>query len=85
MNFNDLSKRIADKFSLKQSDARVMLRFILDEIASEVRNSSRVYFRGFGSFTKELKPSRRYRDPVSGEMKQSSEDLRVRFRAFFRI
>ena len=85
MNFNDLSNRIAAKFSMKQSDARVLLKFILDEISTEVANCSRVYFRGFGSFIKELKPQRRYRDPLTGEMKQSAEDLRVRFRSFFKI
>jgi nucleoid DNA-binding protein len=85
MNFNELARRLAAEFSMTQADARKILKFILDQIAMEVSNCTRVYFRGFGSFMKELKPARRYRDPVSGQMKQSPEDLRVRFRSFFNI
>lgn len=85
MNFNDLSRRIAEEFGLNQDKARQILKFIFDQIALEVSNCSRVYFRGFGSFHKELKPARKYRDPATGVMKQSPEDLRVRFRAFFRF
>ncbi|MBN1550091.1 HU family DNA-binding protein [bacterium] len=83
MNFSELARRLAAEFSLSQADARKMLRFMFNEIAKEVDACNRVYFRGFGSFMKELKPARKYRDPVTGEMKVSPEDLRVRFRAFF--
>lgn len=85
MNFNELSRRMALEFPMTQTEAREILRFILTEVASEVSACSRVYFRGFGSFMKELKPARRYRDPISSEMKTSPEDLRVRFRAFFNV
>ena len=84
MNFNEMTKRMAREFGLSQREAKRILRFILDEIAHEVNEYRRVYFRGFGSFVKELKPARRYRDPLTGEMKVSPEDLRVRFRAFFK-
>ena len=85
MNFNELTRRMALEFPMTQAEARKILRFILDEIAKEVSNCTRVYFRGFGSFMKELKPARRYRDPVTGQMKTSPEDLRVRFRTFFNV
>jgi nucleoid DNA-binding protein len=85
MNFNDLVQRLSSEFSMSQEQSRKMLRYMLDQVANEVSECNRVYFRGFGSFTKELKPARKYRDPVSGKMKESPEDLRVRFRAFFKI
>ncbi len=84
MNFQDLSRRIAEEFGLNVEQARQILKFIFNQIAQEVANCGRVYFRRFGSFHKELKPARKYRDPVTGEMRQSPEDLRVRFRAFFK-
>ena len=85
MNFNDLIQRIAAEFDMPQEKARQILGFCLDQIAQEVSECNRVYFRGFGSFVKELKPARKYRDPLTGKMKESPEDLRVRFRAFFDI
>ncbi len=85
MNFNELSRRLAQEFGMTQDVSRKVLKFALDEIAKEVSDCKRVYFRGFGSFAKELKPARKYRDPISGEMKLSPEDLRVRFRAFFKF
>jgi nucleoid DNA-binding protein len=85
MNFNELSQRTAKEFGFTQSMARKILKFVFDQIVKEICDCNRVYFRGFGSFIKELKPSRRYRDPVSREMKTSPEDLRVRYRAFFKF
>ncbi|MBN1355549.1 HU family DNA-binding protein [bacterium] len=85
MNFNELAHRISLNFPLNQRDSKGVLRFILEEIEKEVKQCKRVYFRGFGSFVKELKPARKYRDPISGKIKRSPEDLRVRFRSFIRF
>lgn len=85
MNFSELSRRVADEFSLSQDSAKNIVNYILNQITGEIRECNRVYFRGFGSFIKELKPARKYRDPVSGKIKVSPEDLRVRFRSFFKI
>ena len=85
MNFNELSRRLASEFNLTQEMSRKILKYLLDEMIKEIKDCKRVYFRGFGSFTKELKPARKYRDPISGVMKVSPEDLRVRFRSFFKI
>jgi nucleoid DNA-binding protein len=83
MNFNELAQRMAKEFGMTQEYSRRVLKFALDQVAKEVSDCNRVYFRGFGSLVKELKPARKYRDPISGQMKESPEDLRIRFRAFF--
>ena len=85
MNFNELARRISLKFPLTQLESKTILKFIIDEIATEVKNCNRVYFRGFGSFVKDLKPARRYRDPLTGKIKLSPEDLKMRFRSFIRF
>ena len=85
MNFSELTRRVSAEFAIPQDHAKSIVNYILEQIISEIRECRRVYFRGFGSFVKELKPARKYRDPVSGVIKTSPEDLRVRFRSFFNI
>ncbi len=85
MNFSELSRRVASEFGIPHDRAKDIVIYILKQVISEIRGCNRVYFRGFGSFIKELKPARKYRDPVSGVIKTSPEDLRVRFRSFFKI
>jgi nucleoid DNA-binding protein len=85
MNFNEMARRLSLRFSLTHTEAKEILNYMLGEIVKEVKNCNRVYFRGFGSFKKELKPARRYRDPLTKKIKQSPEDLRLRFRSFIRF
>ena len=68
MNQGQLARSIAKKFFLSQAESGRIIKFILSKIKDDLRNSRRVYFRGFGSFTKKRYPGKRVRHPKTGKM-----------------
>lgn len=68
MNKEDLSIALAVKFFINQVEAEKILNFILDDITRALQKNNRVYFRDFGSFTREKREARRVRHPKTGKM-----------------
>lgn len=65
---SDLITRIAARFpKLQFKDADESVKTIIDGISSTLANNGRVEVRGFGSFQLNLRPSRKGRNPKSGE------------------
>ncbi len=68
MNQGQLARAIAKKFHLTRAESRRIIKFILSEIKEDLKKGRRVYFRGFGSFTKKRYPGKRVRHPKTGKM-----------------
>lgn len=50
-------------------------------IVSEVMTKGRLQIKGFGSFYMKDQPSRKYRDPKTGELKETGDCRVLRFKA----
>ena len=68
MNQGELIFAIAKKFFLTQTEAGEIIKFILSRITEDLKKGERVYFRGFGSFDKEKRESKKVRHPITGKI-----------------
>jgi len=68
MNKQDLSIALAVKFFITQVEADKLINFMFDGISKSLSMNKRVYFRGFGSFTRERRKVRRVRHPKTKKM-----------------
>ncbi|MCD6422847.1 MAG: HU family DNA-binding protein [Elusimicrobia bacterium] len=68
MNKQDLSIDVAVKFFLTQVESEKIIDFILEDITKFLIKNKRVYFRGFGTFTRKRKKARRIRHPGTGKI-----------------
>lgn len=79
MNQKELTLAIAKRFFLTQVESREIIEFILAQITEDLKKGKRVYFRGFGSFTKEKRASKKVRHPETGEIITIPERITVDF------
>lgn len=63
VNKEDLSIALAVKFFITQVEAKKIIDFTLDKITADLKKGDRVYFRNFGTFTREKRKARRVRHP----------------------
>ena len=68
MNQGELILSIAKRFFLTQVESREIIKFILAEITKDLKKGERISLRGFGSFTKEKRSSRKVRHPKTGKI-----------------
>lgn len=68
MTRSDLIDKIAARFpTLTHADVEAAVHLVLDELAATLANGDRIEIRGFGSFALNHRPSRRGRNPKTGE------------------
>ena len=79
MNQGELTLSIAKRFFITQVESREIIKFILSQITEDLKKGERVYFRGFGSFTKEKRSSRKVRHPKTGKIITIPERTTVDF------
>jgi len=79
MNEGQLIRAIAKRFFLTQAETREIIKFILSRITEDLKKGERAYFRGFGSFTKEKRSSKRVRHPKTGKIITIPERTTVDF------
>lgn len=79
MNQRELTTAIAKRFFLTQVESKEIIKFILSKITEGLKKGKRVYFRGFGSFTKEKRSSRKVRHPKTGKIITIPEQITVKF------
>jgi len=63
VNKQDLAIDMAVKFFIPQVEAEKIVNFMLEDISKSLVMKKRVYFREFGSFTREIRKARRVRNP----------------------
>jgi len=79
MNQSELTKTISKRFFLTQTEAGEIIKFILSEITGDLKKGERISLRGFGSFTKEKRSSRKVRHPKTGKIITIPERITVDF------
>ena len=79
MNQGELTLAISKRFFLTQVEAGEIIKFILAEIARDLKKGERISLRGFGSFIKEKRSSRKVRHPKTGKIITIPERIIVDF------
>ncbi len=79
MNQGELTLAISKRFFLTEVESREILKFIFAEIAVDLKKGERISFRGFGSFTKEKRSSKKVRHPKTGKIITIPERTTVEF------
>ena len=68
MNQGELTLAISKRFFLTQVESQEIIKFILAEIMGDLKKGERISLRGFGSFNKEKRSSRKVRHPKTGKI-----------------
>ena len=68
MNQRELTLAISKRFFLTQVESKEIIKFILSKITEDLKKGQRVYFRGFGSFVKEMRSPKKVRHPKTGKI-----------------
>ena len=79
MNQGDLTLTVSKRFFLTQTEAGEIIKFILAEITGDLKKGERISLRGFGSFIKEKRSSRKVRHPETGKIITIPERITVDF------
>jgi len=79
MNQGELTLAISKRFFLTQAETGEIIKFILAEITGDLKKGKRISLRGFGSFTKEKRSSRKVRHPKTGKIITIPERVTVDF------
>ena len=79
MNQGELTLAISKRFFLTQVESGEIIKFIFSRITEDLKKGERVYFRGFGSFDKEKRKSKKARHPETGKIITIPERTTVDF------
>ncbi len=79
MNQGELTLAIAKRFFLTQVESQEIIKFILAEITEDLKKGERISLRGFGSFNKEKRSSRKVRHPKTGKIITIPERITIDF------
>ena len=79
MNQGELTLAISKRFLLTQTEAGEIIKFILAEMTEDLKKGERISLRGFGSFNKEKRSSRKVRHPKTGKIITIPERITVDF------
>ena len=79
MNQGELALAISKRFFLTQTEAGEIIKFILAEMTEDLKKGERISLRGFGSFNKEKRSSRKVRHPKTGKIITIPERITVDF------
>ncbi|MBU1121634.1 MAG: HU family DNA-binding protein [Candidatus Omnitrophica bacterium] len=79
MNQGDLTLALSKRFFLTQVESGEIIKYILSRVTEDLKKGRRVYFRGFGSFDKEKRKSKKVRHPETGKIITIPEKITVDF------
>jgi len=79
MNQKELTISISKRFFLTQAESQEIIKFILTEITEDLKKGERISLRGFGSFNKAKRSSRKVRHPETGKIITIPERITVDF------
>ena len=79
MNQRELTEAISKRFFLTKTESREIAKFIIDKITDDLKRNKRFYLRGFGSFAKEKRASKKVRHPKTGRIITIPEYITVDF------
>jgi len=79
MNEGQLICAISKKFFLTKTETKEIIEFALEKVTGDLKQGKRFYLRGFGSFTKENRSSKKVRHPKTGQIITIPERITVDF------
>ena len=79
MSFRTYAGSIANKFNLTRAESKRIIQHLIEQIAQDIIEGDRVYFRGFGSFKKVKRPAKKYRDMNTGKIESAPARMDVDF------
>ena len=79
MNQGELTLAISKRFFLTQVESGEIIKFILSRITEDLKKGDRISLRGFGSFIKEKRSSRKVRHPKTRKIITIPERVIVDF------
>ena len=79
MNQGELALTIAKRFFLTQAESQEIIKFIQAVITGDLKKGERISLRGFGSFNKEKRSSRKVRHPKTGKIITIPERITIDF------
>lgn len=68
MNEKTLSTAIAKQFFLTKVESKEIIQLILTQSFESLKRNERVYFRGFGAFTKQKRATKKVRHPKTKQI-----------------
>lgn len=80
MNKSNIVAELAVKFGLPKKQSEQIVKAIFEEMQESLRETERIEFRGFGTFTAREYEGYKGRNPQTGEMVSVEPKKRVRFR-----
>ena len=80
MNKSELVSAIAEKTSLKKSDAEKAVKAFTEVVAEELKKGDKVQLVGFGTFEVLERPAREGRNPKTGETIKIEASKKVNFK-----
>ncbi len=81
MNKSELVSAIAEKASLKKSDAEKAVKAFTEVVAEELKKGEKVQLVGFGTFEVLERPAREGRNPRTGETMKIDASKAPKFKA----
>ena len=79
MNQGELTRAIAKRFFLTQVESREIIKFITAKITEDLKKGKKVSLRGFGSFIKQKRSSKKVRHPKTGKIITIPEKITIDF------
>lgn len=79
MNEGQLIDAISRRFFLTRKETKEIIEFALEKVTTDLTKEKRFYLRGFGSFTKQKRSSKKVRHPKTGQMITIPERTTVGF------
>ena len=68
MNLQIYAAALSQQFIRNHQESERIIKFLFNQIAKDLAQGRRVYFRGFGSFKRVLRPARKYRNFKTGKI-----------------
>jgi len=62
MNYQEYAAKLSRRFIRNHEESERILKHLFQNISHDLSQGKRVYFRGFGSFKKVIRPARKYRN-----------------------
>ena len=81
MNKSELVSAIAEKTSLKKSDAEKAVKAFTEVVAEQLKKGDKVQLVGFGTFEVLERPAREGRNPRTGETMKIAASKAPKFKA----
>ena len=85
MTQTELIKKISARFFLTQPEEKEIIKYVIEQITTELQKGERVYLRGFGSFKTVTRKSKKVRHPKTKKIIIIPERQDVEFKTSKRL